>query len=242
MSKDLPALKEKIAKLMAKAEGTDNEHEAMAFLSKAQELMEEHQITWADVVTPEFVSLESIQFKMGSPASVKHELYARLSLFFGCRPVRQVIRHPNGGKTGQATYRVFGAEAAVLTLELMFPYVWKDILRRASEKVKAQGTSDYEKLPSHRTWTKRIAHALMVRVNELVEQRRQKDALDPTEDRQALIVIGDALDAHVRDMYKGRVSQLTTKLKEYREAREIADKISLDRQVGGKEALALSHG
>lgn len=51
---------EKVAKLIAKAEGTDNEHEAEAFFAKAQELMTEWAITDAMVDAARGVSRDEI--------------------------------------------------------------------------------------------------------------------------------------------------------------------------------------
>jgi hypothetical protein len=51
---------EKVAKLIAKAEGTDNQHEAEAFFAKAQELMTEWAITDAMVDAARGVSRDEI--------------------------------------------------------------------------------------------------------------------------------------------------------------------------------------
>lgn len=237
----IEALKEKIAKLLAKADGTDNPHEAAAFLQKAYELRVAHDLSEEDVLAPEFESIEGGDFKFGSSAALKHELHAKVAEYFGCLPVRQVWRHSNGGKTGRHSYGIHGTKSALAAVEVMFPYVWKDVLRRAGEETKedyAEGHPNFRN--AKRKWIAGIARALILRIDELVAQREHRVEGDPgASTSRALVVTANALKQYVGEKYGKPMGTFNMKLKFSDRAEDIASRISLSRQVGDKETLAL---
>lgn len=119
----LESIKDKIAKLLAKAEGTDNAAEAATFMDKVNALLNEHQI-----------EMHEIRQRMGNKADADPigkqkgatNIYASMSWarnvagalarFYGCRFVYW--------KTGNhVTYEIVGRLSAAATFELMLPFV-----------------------------------------------------------------------------------------------------------------------
>lgn len=245
-SEKIAALKERIKKLIAKGEGTNNEHEAAVFLQKAHELMLTHNLTEADIHVPEFDSTVGEVFQQNSPASKKHELHNSVAKYFGCQTVLRVHRHANGGKTGRVHFDIHGTEAALATVELMFPYVWEDVLRRAEEQAKDElgplaGPFPNELRKRKRKWTGLITDALRLRINELIAQRQAQAEMKPDADTsRALVLVSNALSEYVRDHYGGSdLPRIARKIRSAKKAGEIAEKISLDRQVDGTSPAAL---
>lgn len=226
-------LKDKITKLLRKAAGTDNEHEAAVFLKKAKELMEEHQISSFDLGDDPFTTKASKDFQRGSPAAVKYELEASVARYFGCHPVQ--VNLGWGGKS-RARMDLNGPESAILTHELMFPYIWKDVCRKAGET--SHGLPGLK-----RSMIRDISNALRVRIDRLIKERESKPevARDAKTDR-ALVVLGTGLSEYVKARYADLKEGKSRPLSYRRSAEELAGQVGLDRQVGREGQLQIGRG
>jgi hypothetical protein len=102
---DNSELMEKVRKLLAKAERTDNEFEASAFLAKAEELMVKHDIARADLKPEERDKVVPVRVTVGS-ASADRTLWHYVS---ESRNVR-MIRHTAIDKGRAATLVGFAVD------------------------------------------------------------------------------------------------------------------------------------
>lgn len=225
---DQSKIKTKIAALLAKAKGTDNEHEAEAFLAKAQQMLEEHQLTMADLDDQD----DPIGWNAGLDctkwtASWQADLYSSLARLYGCRVVKV---HKMKGYF----LELIGRESAVVTTELMFPWVKAQVNAKGRELFKAGGAPDAAKgarlvgnALTRRIWT-------LIRENEAKQDAPKTDAI-----AKNALVTRDAVLAKVDEIYgnlkKGRATRTTTSAS----ARQLAEGIGLHRQATGSSALRI---
>jgi hypothetical protein len=131
MSESKEDLRRKIAGLLAKAHGTDNEYESAAFAAKARQLMEDHQFTMSQVLGSKDPLGETIIEMPG-----KHDAYISLAhsaatYFGGC-----IVFHKMYKRSSQ-TYRLttkhsgflYGRDSARTMIEAMLPYLWQECFR-----------------------------------------------------------------------------------------------------------------
>jgi len=216
------SIKTKIAALLAKAEGTDNQFEAEAFMAKVNELLEKHQI-----------DMHEIRAKMGANADPlgkgagETNLYASmawskdvavaLARYYGCRTV--------WWKRGNhMNYEVFGRESARITFELMLPFVISQVKQQGRRLWLEHGVK------SQSVWSREVGQALVIRIWALIpkaEERRAdlgKNALVPVDDVQALV------DATYSNLKSARAKTM----KYTSAAREAAEKVSINQQATGR--------
>lgn len=127
MSKaNVEKLKTKIAALLAKAGGSDNQHEAEAFAAKAQQLLDEHQLSIGDVIKTD--PIERTVIAVG-PKTAK-PWHARLpqivAKYYGCDLVSW---HENG----VIAYTAVGRESARITAAMMYPFIAEQVRAKALE-------------------------------------------------------------------------------------------------------------
>lgn len=250
---DLPTIKAKIAKLLAKAEGTDNETEAALFMAKVEELLDTYQL--------ELWQIADVGDKMGfdvmlegtssSPTWVRH-LVCAVASFYGCKSIRRhgiyVPLEPGQkpGKSGPGTFDnffidVIGRESSRVTVQLMFPFIMGQ-LREAGKRLKREGHEG-----SVEFLTRRVANALTPRIYALLQEReramRAPAGLQSEAARQqrALVVVHE-INVFVNEQYgklgKGRARPRSTT----DAAHAAAQGISIERQVHGSGQLRLGKG
>lgn len=123
---------EKIAKVLAKANGTSNEAEAATFLAKAEAMMTEHQLSFADLAEldkedptrPELSALTYWKSEnwVGSLANA-------LAGYYGLSAIRMTTGN-------QHHIAVVGRESAIETFKAMAPYLKKEVHRLSREQAK----------------------------------------------------------------------------------------------------------
>lgn len=186
------SIKDKIAALLAKAEGTDNKFEADSFMAKVNELLEKHQI-----------EMHEIRKRMGSTADAdpigKEEgstniyasmLWARevagaLARYYGCRFVYWK-------KGNHFTYEIVGRESARTTFELMLPFVITQVRLQARSLDGIGGTQK-----SRSVLERQVGQALEVRIARM---RREAEAHRVVLTGKGLIPF-DNLDVLMGDFY-----------------------------------------
>ncbi len=181
MKNELEKIKAKIAALIAKAEGTDNEHEAETFMSKAHELLERYNLSRLEL-DPEGhtdpLSHDTEAFTWFASSSWHGNLYNAASHFYGCKMIRN--------KIGANKYSsiLIGREAARETVKIMYPYI--------VEQVKAHAKTLQTRYPqmSQSIARRQMAAALTSRIWNLVhkwslDKGNEEKALVPVDENQA---------------------------------------------------------
>lgn len=241
MSEELNAIKKKITALLAKANGTDNEHEAEVFLSKANEWLERYQLKAYELNVEDPMGHQKGTAKADSMQGWTHTLGHYVAKYFGAR----IVWGPLG--TGSRPYTIFGPESARITTELMLPYIYT--------QVRAQG----RKFAADRNKSYTDKYGL----NVFIRERAFKDGIRPMSDSVGFRHVGMALADRISEMVKaaeshredlvaralvpvdttqelikaviGETAPLGKKAPHFVSARGYADNISLSRQVHGTE-------
>lgn len=213
------SIKKKIAALLAKAEGTDNEFEAETFMAKVNELLERHQMDMHEIRAmgdDDPLGHELGTFKCYASMSWIKLVAHNLALYYGCTTIWCK-------KGNHFTYQVVGRDSARTTFELMLPFVVTQLRRAATKMASETGMTTS-------VAQRQIGQALAVRIHALnVANAKVRDDLAG----KGLIPVTDIdayLDDHFANLRKGKARTVKTSLS----AREHADRISLAAQATGK--------
>lgn len=229
------SMKDKIQKILAKAQGTNNEEEAAIFLAKAQELMEKHQIEIDDLGEDDpmgkFVGLTGTS---SSPTWMRH-LMNQVAAFYGASTVRTFTRR--NGKDYFDLY-VCGAESARITVELMFPFIVEQVRREGRKEAPKMGLATEAAI-------RRVANALVHRIGRLrAEERAAKEARGEgvpltKAGQNALIIRGNALSKYLEDEFGALKRTAGRATSTNAVAQAAAGRVSLNRNVGGSSQLRI---
>lgn len=229
------SLKTKIGALIAKAEGTDNANEASVFMAKAVEMMNKHQISIAELGEDDPMGTdENFTGTSGSPTWRNHLLHA-VSRYYGGKCVKKHITHKS------FIMEVNGSESVRVTIDLMFEFIVKQVRQAGRELAEQQGVKADPII-------RFVANALVERINNLVYEARKLDEEtgQSAEVKLALTKAGkelatvDELKAYVEGKYKNLGSGIQKRRGTSDGARAAANKVSLNRQVGGKAQVRLA--
>jgi hypothetical protein len=194
------SIKNKIAALLAKAEGTDNEHEQDAFMAKVNELLERHQIEMHEIRKMAGLDKDPLS-KMTGDIPSSHEwpthVGFELAWFYGA----ELVRHKRTWKEFNAigtkqyrkisyTYTVVGRESACVTFDMMYPFVLSQVRQQARRFAKKTGLSMAKAERS-------VGMALVDRINKLRYADKQRREAN---ERNALVPVDD-LKAYVDSMF-----------------------------------------
>jgi len=216
---------EKIRKILAKAQSTTHEDEADALFAKAKSMMEEHQISAAELQdgSDPINSWKSKAYQRGTPASLRYWMEGEVAQFYGCRVIEISYKVALGTKPREAL-EFFGPESAMITSQLMFPFIWKQVL----DKSKARSNN-----PSiQRKHLKEICHALALKLYRLRRASTPQGAAATEAGKNALVLVGNALDAFVSDRYPNLGEAKAWEPKFGAASAALADQISLTHQMG----------
>lgn len=211
-----------IKALLAKAQSTDSKEESDAFMAKAYEMMEEHQISAFSLGEDPIGVTDGVTGQPGM-ASYKPQVQTALAKLYGARPV---IHYTEGNRW---IVKLFGPESARITTELMTPFVWSQICVQG----KAWGI-DHGR--DSQAGTREVAKAFISRINAEVGRRSREARREGTS--HSLVVV-DATKAFIATIYPnlGKVARKTKKIS--MNAMERAAGISTHQQVSGNQPLAL---
>lgn len=224
---------DRINALLAKAKGTDNEHEADAFMTKAAALMEEHQISVSQLGhDAEDVVADRAGFEQGAGSHVwVSNLYHDLARLYGCRTYFQQGWSSKGRRT---TVHVIGRESAKVTLDLMHPFIVQQVRAEAKRLYLITGMSVQGQ-------AKRIGAALRYRIWKLIQEQESAEgqAIKTDAARQNALVTTNQVVA--------LFDEVTGDMKTRKGGRNVTDslavaaasRVSLARQMDGSNQLKL---
>lgn len=234
MSEDnVSKIKTRIMALLAKARGTDNEHEAEAFLAKAMDMMQQYQLDIADMVDAHDPILQHFGYEAAETGHAwRWNLYGAVALLYGCKTVHSFINPTWNGKRHVYTKRaeLVGRESAIITVELMYPWIVEQVRKAAKELAKTSGMSEQGQ-------AKRVAAALILRIHRLVKQNKA-EAPATAAGRNALVIL-DQVEAKFDELYPNLKKARSTKLVTDSASRRAAEGIGLHRQTGRSSNLKI---
>ncbi len=217
-------IRDKIRALLAKAAATEHKGEADLFFAKAQELMEDHQVSLFELHVEDPIGItEGVEAQAGPP-KYKSDVQVALAQYYGARPIY----------TGTSKFwrvRIVGPESSRLTTELMTDYVWAQVCKGGAELAK-QGLYNRQQAIRH------IAKALVVRIWREINQRKAQ----PVREGSAYsLTVVDAVDTYMQKNFPDLLPGKEITIKNLKQsAWEAAQKISLNHQVNtGRKTLRL---
>lgn len=126
------SLKKKILALLAKSEGTSNEHEALAFAEKAHQLMKEHRLSLGDL----YMSKDPLgDFVINLP----HLSDATLAVLVAAANYFGASVSSESAMGQEPIFKIIGRESARTVTALMVPFWWEQCAKRAEEMNKKKG-------------------------------------------------------------------------------------------------------
>jgi hypothetical protein len=215
-------IKDKIRALLAKAQGTDNANEAEAFLAKASELMERHQLELFELNVEDPIGMTKGVDAQPGPPSYKSDVQRALAKFYGARPVI------NCKANGHWTIEICGPESSRLTTELMTDFVWQQVNDQAKKLV----TPYCNKQAAIR----QVAKALCDRIYTELKERKVKQVNDGT---SSSLVVMDAVQLWIEKHYQNLSKTKSQAKRIGLSAMDAAKNISLHHQTGDRNQLRI---
>lgn len=218
---DRNKLIDKITKLLAKAEGTDNEAEADTFMARVHSMLEEHNIALhelGDKDDPIIKAQDDIE--VSRSLSYCTSLIPWLGAYYGCEVI-----WTRGYK--KIYFTVFGRESATKTLELMTPFVLSQVRIQARRLHKAGMVETYGK------GLTAVANALTHRLTRLWLENREKDERRVANGERALVPV-DQVKALVDETFPELNENSRYPTKTTQAAREAAEDIGIHVQAEHK--------
>lgn len=166
---NIEALKDKIAKLLAKAEGTNNAAEADAFLAKAMELLEKYQIDIHEIRSRTGRESDPYGHEKGTANLYTSAVWYRgvavaLARYYGCEFIYNK-------KNMNIIYTLVGRQSSRTTTELMLPFVLSQVTIVARKYMKEQLAVGHK--IHERAATAHIGAALEQRIWKLILANRE---------------------------------------------------------------------
>ena len=228
----LAAIKSKIAKLLAMAEGTDNPAEAESFMSKVNDLLNEHQIEMFEIrmhstskADTDPMGSDEGGVNVYASASWMKLVIHYVARYYGATTVW-------GKNKNHMPYRIFGRESARATAELMMPFIISQARVQGRAYARDHGLTDS-------IGARHVGMALTTRISRLLDiADKQRSELQS----KALVPV-DNLKSYVEDYYGGKLRKGRSSSKGYSSsAAGYADKISLHRQATGTKNKLIGTG
>ena len=215
---DMDSIKKRIAALIAKAEGTDNINEAMAFMAKANELLERYQLERHELHIDDPFGNDP---RDCSPSDAWiFKVVGASARYWGASVVWEETRRRE--VNGRKAYRIFGPESARVTHDLMIDYLLA--------QVRLQGRNyAREHRVTASVGARNVGFAFANRLNELAASNKvRRDGLAS----RALVPV-DINKQMIDEFYGklGKMAQVRTGFTS--SARDYADRIKINSQVSG---------
>jgi hypothetical protein len=247
---DQKKIADKIRALIAKANSTEHEAEAAAFMAKAQELLERHQLDLGDLQDaddPVVINTTGFEQTESSPSWYK-DLYVALGALYGCKAVMNptLIKTSRGNTRWGYSIELTGRESAIVTAQLMFPWVKEQCFAKGRQLFRDRMASlnmpTVKDANEERKQARRVGNALVHRIWGMVRAEQAKNEGPKTEAAKNALVTQDRVlqvyNDHYGELKEGKGRSTTTNMS----AREAANSIGLHRQAGHSETLQIGGG
>ncbi len=179
---------EKIKALLAKAASTDSQAEAEAFLNKAHELMERHQLEAGDLEADDPIhKTAGARANGGASPDWDFQLMFSVARYFGCKGIQYWSQKKLDGtyvRAGEYVMWIVGRESARITAVEMHKYLVKTVRRLGRENASFYCKAD--------TMARRIGRALQIRINDMCPEEESLNALTPA-GKNALVTLNGTI-------------------------------------------------
>lgn len=215
--KNVDKIRDKIAKLLAKANGTDNRAEASSFMAKVEELLTAHQLEIGDIAKKDQIE-RTVIFMAPKTLKEWHKNIPNIvARYYGCQMI--MVRK------GDVVYMTaIGRESTRVTADMMMPFILDQLRAEAAEYQK-------KTLFSRKRCMQDICDAFYLRLQDLIRAREKVEASHGRTDRALTLL--DESEVWLNEMFpdiketKGKPLNITDLAVEH------AKNINLDKQVGG---------
>lgn len=254
MDDALKKMKAIIQALLAKAKSTDNEHEAEAFLAKAMELMQRHQLEASDLSDSDDPVIDHMGLSNAKTGHAwRWKLHRAVAHLYGCKTVywECYLKDEDGrlryGKNGMPLegyeLRAVGRESAIITTDLMYPWIVEQV-RYHAKRICAERKAAGREAMSEQGQVKRVAAALITRIWNLVADQKAAEAGPKTDVIRNALIVKDQVVAKFDELYppEGLTSMKQRSLTTDGASRAAANSIGLHRQTSGRTTKAIGHG
>lgn len=226
----LNKVKVRIQALLAKANSTDNEHEAEAFLAKVNELLEQYQLDLGDLTSADDPIIHHTGMaRAESGHAWRWKLYSAVGRLYGCKSIHVDVGLRDNGRGKRVPFyeqRLVGRESAILTTDLMYPWIVGQVKAKAKDIAELTGMSEQGQ-------AKRVAGALLLRIYKLIAANADTPTLRTEAAKNSLVVIHNAVEKHFEDLYPNNEKMRATSVRTDGLSKAAADSIGLHRQAGG---------
>lgn len=222
---DIESIKKKIAALIAKAEGTDNVNEALAFMAKANELLERYQLERHEL---------HVDDPMGNtPADCSpsdawiFKVVSASAKYWGASVIWE--EHRRHTVNNRKAYRIFGPESARVTHAVMIDYLLGQVRVQGRIYGREHGVSAS-------VGARNVGFAFAVRLHELAAKNKVK-----RDDLAARALVPVDVTKQMIDKFYGtlgKMAQVRTGFSS--SARDYADRIQINSQVSGARTKMIS--
>lgn len=228
---NLNSIADKIRKIITKADGTSHPEEAETFMGMAQKMMMEHGLSLLDIGrldADDPVGVDKDCASVPSSYTSAKMVASELARFYGCKLVYNEKYNADNKKV--YSFSVAGRESARITFQLMFPFVWRQLMSVAREGYNSGGYSSRMQALTF------VANALSLRISKLNrEQAAERSSAPKTSGRNMLVPV-DLIELAFEEAFphtkKGRAGKMSTNGK----SQALAGKVSLHHQTTAAHA------
>lgn len=238
---DQSKIKRIVQALLAKAKGTDNEAEASAFLAKAMDMLQQHQLDVGDLVDADDPILKHVGLSRAKSGHAwRWKLYSKVAQLYGCKSIHIECYLKNEDGTYQRDKQnrlipgyeqtLVGRESAIITTDLMYPWIVQQVRDKAREIARETGMSEQGQ-------AKRVAAALITRIARLIADQASTPPSTPA-GRNALVVM-DQVTSKYDELFPDTKNLVSRAARTDSMSRDAANSIGLHRQTSGAGSLRL---
>lgn len=233
--KNVDKIKDKISKLLAKANGSNNAAESASFMAKVEEMLAAHQLEIGDLVKADPMERTIVWTAPKTMRQWHWMIPSVVCRYYGCKMIRVM-----GGPVIHMV--AVGRESTRVTAELMMPFIVDQLRAQAAEYRKVTLYTMKKSMDD-------ICDQFTIRLNELIAAREATEKNHGRQDRALMLI--DEASAAMAEMFPNMKTVTGKDLFHNELAREHADKVNLNDQVKGTEAngeqiaapaLQLTHG